>query len=230
MLVHGARMSSAQWEQYPALIPDAEVVPVDLPGHGDRLAEELTVDTALQVITEAVRGVDGQPVVLAGHSLGGYLATLWASRHPHDLTGLVLIGATADPNGRISPGYRGFARLLAAVGPERMHRVSGAVMRLLGAGDAAASTDSAAYATLPIAWQIVADHCGPHLLEGLPCPVLMVNGQWDQMRLDVAKYAAAARRSRVVTVRGATHLLPMTHRDQVAEALAEAVADVVAGA
>lgn len=224
VLVHGTRLSAAQWDPYPTLLPTVEVVAVDLPGHGERLAEQFTVDAALAVIGEAVRGAAGRPVVLAGHSLGGYLASLWASRHPDALAGLVLIGATADPAGRVAFGYRGFARVLSLVGPHRMHRLSDAVMRLLGAGTTAAGTDVAAYAALPAAWQAVVEHCGPHLLAGPTCPVLLVNGQWDQMRVDVARHAAAARRARVITVRRATHLLPLTHPVEVAGILSDAVA------
>jgi pimeloyl-ACP methyl ester carboxylesterase len=42
--------------------------------------EKLTVTSQLQVVDDAVHG---DPVILMGSSLGGYLAALYASRHPN---------------------------------------------------------------------------------------------------------------------------------------------------
>jgi pimeloyl-ACP methyl ester carboxylesterase len=229
VLVHGTRMSSTQWGPYRALLPGVEVVAPDLPGHGDRVGEEFTVDAAVATVAAAVEGAArGGPVVLVGHSLGGYMASIYASGHPGTLAGLVLVGASADPGGPLTGLYRGFARLLPLVGHARMARVVNAVMRALGArGEhAAALPDGAAYAALPAAWQAVIDGCGPHLLRRVGCPVVLVNGQWDQMRLHVRRYAAACDQVRVVTVPRATHLLPATHP----EALAAVLLDVVAQA
>src|SRR5690606_32706139 len=100
-----------------ALLPDAELVPVDLPGHGSRHTEEFSADSALETIRAAVDGRSpGQRVVLAGHSLGGYLAMLYADRHPSALDALVLVGASAEPVGPLAGVYRRFADLLPRVG------------------------------------------------------------------------------------------------------------------
>src|SRR5699024_880047 len=40
VLVHGTRMDRHEWAAYPDLLPGAEVVAVDLPGHGARLGQE----------------------------------------------------------------------------------------------------------------------------------------------------------------------------------------------
>lgn len=226
VLVHGTRMNAAQWEPYRALLPDVEVVTVDLPGHGARVGEEFTADAAVATLEEAVGGTaPGQVVALAGHSLGGYMAMLYAARHPDALDILVLLGATADPRGPLTGVYRGFARLLPMVGAERMARVVNAVMRGLGARGqfAAALPDGSAYAALPAAWEVVMGGCGPALLAEVMCPVVMVNGGLDQMRLHVRRYAAAARDPHVVTIPRATHLMPSTHPQQVADVLRRAV-------
>lgn len=224
MLVHGTRMDSAEWTAYPRLLPEADVVTLDLPGHGQRLGEEFTAEAAVSVIREAVDGrAPGQRVVLAGHSLGGYLAMLYAAAHPDALDALVLIGSSAEPTGPFAAVYRGFADLLPRVGPERMARASNAVMRRLGA-DEGALTGPETYAALPAAWQVVFDECRADLLTGVRCPVFLVNGQLDQMRVHVDRFAAAAHDARIVTVPRATHLLPITHAGQVAAVLREALA------
>ena len=216
-------MDASEWAAYPPLLPEAEVIAVDLPGHGARLDEEFTGEAAVDTIRAAVEGASpGQPVVLAGHSLGGYLAMLYADRHPGTLAALVLIGSSAEPVGPLAGVYRRFADLLPLVGAERMARASNAVMRRLGAGEQPLP-GAESYAALPAAWQVVYDECRASLLEHVDCPVFLVNGQFDQMRIHAKRFAAASAEPRVVTVPRATHLLPITHADQVTEVLREAL-------
>lgn len=163
--------------------------------------------------------------VLAGHSLGGYLSLMWAAEHEADLGALVLMGATADPRGPLTGVYRGFARVLPWVGQDRMARAANFVMRALGArGEhAEALPDGRAYAALPAAWDLVMTEGRPALLGAVECPVVLVNGQYDQMRIHVRRFAAAARDPHVVTVPRASHLMPSTHPDAVAATLRQAM-------
>lgn len=231
--MHGTRMTRAQWEPYAALLPEAEVVAPDLPGHGSRSGERFTREGALATVDEAVATAGhGRPVVLVGHSLGGYLAMLWAARHPRRPAALVLVGASAVPTGPGARLYRWFAAaLLPRVGHDRMARGVNAVMRRLGVrGEAAAALPGGeAYAATEAAWQLVMDECRPALLAGLECPVVLVNGQRDQMRLHVRRYERACRQPRVVTVPRATHLLPLTHPEALARVLREVVRGLPGG-
>lgn len=228
VLVHGTRMDARQWDPYRRLLQGVELVAVDLPGHGSRLGERFTTDAAVAVIAAAVESAGpGRRVVLVGHSLGGYMATAYAARRPGHLAQLVLVGATADPASRLSGVYRGFARLVPKVGAERLARTANTVLRWLGGTrgqTASALPGGEAYAALPDAWQAVMDDCGPQQLADVDCPVLIVNGGLDQMRVHEHRYAAAADGARVVTVPHATHLLPLTHPEQLAALLQEATA------
>lgn len=224
VLVHGTRMDGRQWAPYPPLLPGVDVVAPDLPGHGARVGEEFTLEAALRTLARSVEGAaPGQRVVLAGHSLGGYLATIYAARNPGRLEELVLVGATADPSGPLTAVYRWFARLVGRTDPDRMARATNRMVRWLGARAeiAEALPGGEAYAVLPAAWQVVMDECGPELLRQVDCPVVLVNGQLDQMRLHVRRYAAAAGSVRVVTVPRATHLMPLTHPERLASILLE---------
>lgn len=224
-------MNARQWDVYRRLLPDVDVRTPDLPGHGSRVGEPFTREAAVATVAAEVDGAaPGQPVVLAGHSLGGYVAALYAAAHPGAVDRLVLVGASADPASRLTAVYEAFAAVLPRVGAARMARGVNAVMRLLGArGEmAAALPDGEAYAALPAAWRLVIDECGPHLLEGVGCPVVLVNGQLDQMRLHVRRFAAAAGPgTEAVLIPRATHLLPSTHVPQLAGVLREAVAATV---
>ena len=113
VLLHGSQLSSAQWWRYAALLgPDVDLAVPDLPAHGGRRGEPFTWESALEVIGEAVEGgAPGVPVVLAGHSLGGYLALAWAADHPQRLAGLGLLGASAVPAGPGAALYRAIARV-----------------------------------------------------------------------------------------------------------------------
>lgn len=228
ILLHGTRMSRRQWGPYQALLPGVELHTVDLPGHGERAGEEFTREAAMATVDDAVRAAhrDGDPrPVLAGHSLGGYLAAMWAAEHAQHLRALVLIGATADPGGPLTGLYRGFARILPRLDPEKTARRMNLLFRGLGARGEHADLlpDGSGYAALPAAWQLVMDEADPALLSRVDCPVWLVNGQYDQMRIHVRRFAAAAADPHVVTVPRATHLMPATHPDQLAAILRQVV-------
>ncbi|WP_240322627.1 alpha/beta fold hydrolase [Austwickia chelonae] len=226
ILVHGTRFDARQWRGYDELVPDADLLAVDLPGHGTRAGEPWSSSAALAVVDAAVRSTDpDRPVLLAGHSLGGYVATAYAHQHPERLSGLVLVGACADPSRhpRLVFLYTGFARLLPLVGAERMAAVANGVMRRLGA-QAQDIPDATGYEVTPAAWAGVVAEARADQLAPVACPVYLVAGQYDQLRIDLADYAQACRDGRTRIIPRASHLAPLTHRAQVAEIFREAVA------
>lgn len=222
VLVHGTRADAGQWDAYRELLPDLNLIAVDLPGHGHRGTESFTGEAALDTISAAVEQAGPHPV-LVGHSLGGYLAMVWAQRNPEALAALIPIGATGDPTTRVTEVYRTFAKLSTRVDHERLAARTNLIWRRLGAANP--PTGTAGYAALPAAWQFVFDHARPSLLADLACPVVLLNGQFDQMRLHVRRFEAAARDARVVTVPRATHLLPNTHPSAVTRVLREIIAE-----
>ena len=96
IFVHGAGGSSATWfMQLRGLSSDFHVVAVELNGHGkssDR-AEEDVLHSYLHDLHEVVTKFD-KPF-LAGHSMGGALAQLYALNHPEYLRGIILVGTGA---------------------------------------------------------------------------------------------------------------------------------------
>ncbi len=215
VMAHGTRTTKEEWDGYDALLPEAQVLPVDLPGHGARLGTRCTEASVLATFDEAVGSArPGQPVVLLGHSLGGYLAAWYAAELTAQgrdgvLAGLVLVGTTADPASRMAWIYKVFAQLLPRIGHERMTLVANALYRAMGERGELPGPE--AYEALGDSWRIVFEHCGPENLRAVRCPVVFVNGQYDQMRLHVRRFAAMTPDTRQYVVRGATHLLPVTH-------------------
>jgi hypothetical protein len=66
----------------------ARGVAMEIPQLDEGRFEELTISGQLGVIE---RAVGGQPAILIGSSLGGYLSALYASRHGDQIEKLVLL-------------------------------------------------------------------------------------------------------------------------------------------
>jgi len=232
VLVHGLRLSSTQWApQLPLLRDHVDLTLVDLPGHGARAAEEFTLGRCVEVIDEAVRSVpEGVPVVLVGHSLGGYAAMAYAAWRPGTLDGLVLAGASATPTGPGAAVYRGVAALTDRLGPARMTRVNDRVLHRLYPAERVDPVIAGGYFFAPTAaaWREVMTHCRPSMLEHVQCPVLLLNGQFDQLRVGARAYLRACPTAREAIIRRAGHLTNLDQPEAFAAALlhfARVVAD-----
>ena len=230
VLLHGSQVNHAVWRQYEALLgPDVEVVTPDLPAHGLRRGEPFSWEGALATVDDAVGPDDGTPVVLAGHSLGGYVALAWAGAHPHRLAGLGLLGASAVPAGAGAAFYRLLARVEQRLGADRMARALDREFAALLPDSLAAAVQEVGYAFdgIPAAWDGVMTHCRPSMLAEVTAPVLLLNGQLDQLRVGVRHFRSAARSApwvHVVTVPRGLHVFPLTHPAETVAALWELVA------
>ncbi|GAA2037051.1 alpha/beta hydrolase [Terrabacter terrae] len=223
VLVHGSRLASSQWAPQVALLQgQVDLSLVDLPGHGVRAGEDFTLDGCVQAIDESVRGVlPSTPVVLVGHSLGGYAAMAYAAAHPDALDGLVLAGASATPTGPGAAVYRGVAALTDRIGPERMTRLNDRILRRLYPAERIEPVIAGGYFFAPTAaaWREVMTHCRPSMLERLSCPVLLLNGQFDQLRVGVRDYLRACPTAREEVIRRASHLSNLDQPKAFADAL-----------
>ena len=168
VLLHGSQLSGAQWWRYSALLgPDVELVVPDLPAHGSRRGQPFAWERALEVVDEAVEGgPPGVPVVLAGHSLGGYLAMAYAADHPRRLSGLALLGASAVPTGPGAALYRAIASVEQRLGVDRMSRALDRQFDAMLPEELAAVIKEAGYGFdgIPAAWEGVMGRCRPEKL------------------------------------------------------------------
>jgi pimeloyl-ACP methyl ester carboxylesterase len=224
VLVHGSRLSSTQWApQVPLLRDHVALTLVDLPGHGARADEVFTMDRCTDVIGDAVESAaaHGDPVVLVGHSLGGFAAMAYAAARPDTLSGLVLAGSSATPTGAGAAVYRAVAALTDRLGPARMTRVNDRVLHRLYPAERIDPVIAGGYwfAPTPAAWREVMTRCRPSMLHGVRCPVLLLNGQFDQFRIGTRAYLGACPTARVETVRRAGHLSNLDQPEAFADAL-----------
>ncbi|MEW1955035.1 alpha/beta hydrolase [Terrabacter sp. NPDC080008] len=95
LLVHATGESSADWEQVaPGLATDRLVVAVDLRGHGSspRAGSYALTELAgdVEAVAAGLAAEHGRPADVVGHSLGGLVACIVASRRPELVHRLVL--------------------------------------------------------------------------------------------------------------------------------------------
>lgn len=81
VLVHGAMHSARSWDRVVAEL-ESRGVPVravDMPGRGTRIDWPTDVTGIPKALHEELDAVEG-PVILCGHSMGGYTITQWGER------------------------------------------------------------------------------------------------------------------------------------------------------
>lgn len=99
VFIHGSPGLGEEWAPFLADVPPGRLyLAPDRPGFGDSAQMPMT---ELQQQADALLpllGSEGQdPVVLVGYSYGGPMALQLAADHPERVSGLLLIGAAADP-------------------------------------------------------------------------------------------------------------------------------------
>ncbi|REJ36109.1 MAG: alpha/beta hydrolase [Bacillota bacterium] len=103
VLVHAFPLNKAMWRRQVAAVAEAgwRAVAVDLRGFGGSEAgnEPFTMDLCADDVAALLDHLGIQePVVLAGLSMGGYVAFACVRRHPHRLRALVLADTRAEPD------------------------------------------------------------------------------------------------------------------------------------
>jgi len=101
LFVHGLDSDLTVWAPVIELLDDHTCVAVDLPGHGESATSDDPAayerETILEELDTIVASLEG-PVVLVGHSLGGYLGMAHALTRPGTIDAMVLVST--------GPGFR----------------------------------------------------------------------------------------------------------------------------
>ncbi len=211
VLLHGARTSRTMWRSQVEAVgrTGRTALAVDLPGHGARILERFSVPACLEVIDRAVGSVGGR-AVLVGLSLGGYLGIAYTARRPGAVAGLVAAGCSTDSGSRLTDAWRRAAQLIARL-PDRGARLNQTLVDRTVPVEGARDLAEGGFA-LDVMVDLLTAMRQVRPLEDLAritCPVWLVNGQWDHFRAQERAFAAACPTARLVTVRGATHLVSL---------------------
>lgn len=93
LLLHGAGRTAADWmPMAPALAQHRRVLALDLRGHGYSASGEWNLDTVLGDIDAVLDAHSAASAAIAGHSLGGVLAHLYAVRRRREVQVINLDG------------------------------------------------------------------------------------------------------------------------------------------
>ncbi|WP_349427436.1 alpha/beta hydrolase [Microbacterium sp. LWS13-1.2] len=225
VLVHGIRTSATMWRAQVDYLTarGTPVTAVDLPGHGSRMAEDFTLESAMTTIDEAVRAAaERGPVLLVGHSMGGLLCIEYAgAEDPPPVAGFVAASCTAIPRGVGLAAYRVLARGFDSLPDRGMWLTNRMLDRILpdetradfGAGGYALDAQDIALRSLSVLDLLAA-------LHRIDVPLWFVNGQYDQLRVNEKLFMRIAQHAELVVVPRTTHHVTVM-RPRVFDALLE---------
>jgi len=100
IFIHGSGAYGGVWRYQSDYFPASDVI--SLPGHlqGQTLN---SIEEYADWLRKYIRGKGYKDVVLAGHSLGGAIALMYALKHPQGLKGIIIISSGAKL--RVHPRY-----------------------------------------------------------------------------------------------------------------------------
>ncbi|GIG30232.1 alpha/beta fold hydrolase [Cellulomonas marina] len=241
LLLHAFPLDHRMWTDVAPRVHGAgRVLAVDLPEAGTEAAAAPagppSLEAAADGIAAAVRAAGVDRVVVAGLSMGGYVALALLERHADLVAGLALV----DTKAAADTGAARAKRLRVA---EEAERTGGTEHVLAGVDDLLAEgTRQARPAVVEqvrawardqsprsIAWAQRAMAARPDrtaVLAAWPGPVLVAVGDEDAVTppAGAGELAAAARDAVLVVVEGAGHLSAVERPDTVADALSDLLA------
>ncbi len=107
VLVHAFPQDRGMWQpQLAGLSDSARVIAPDLPGFGESSPAPFTIDSAADIVAEFITTLGIAKAVVAGLSMGGYIAMALARRQAQKLAGLILADTRADPDDATARGNR----------------------------------------------------------------------------------------------------------------------------
>ena len=239
VLLHGFPVDHRMWEEVALALPDdLTVLAPDLPGLGasslDGLPEP-SLEAAADALAATLHDAGVTSAVVAGLSMGGYVALALAERHPELVAGLALLDtkSTADPDdaranrlrladevtatGTVDPVRAMSVSLLGetsrTVRPDLIARIEGWITEQPPAG---------------VAWSqraMAARGDRTAVLESFAGPATVVVGSEDQLTpVAAAEHMVAALAEPVfVLVPGVGHMSALEGPTEVARALADLV-------
>jgi pimeloyl-ACP methyl ester carboxylesterase len=222
VLIHGAGGHRLFWPPQIRHLPGRPVYAIDLPGHGESTAPpESTIGGYAARLLDWMRAVDLSDAVLAGHSMGAAVA-LTAALRSDSVVGLVLIGAGASlpvhPELlQLTESRQTFPTAVDRVVRGSFSRTSDkrlvelAHQRMLDSDPSVFHMDFVACSHYDVSRQ----------LAQVECPVLVICGADDRMTRAEQNQTLAdgIRRSEIVIVPDAGHMVMLERPDVVAETM-----------
>ena len=234
LLIHGYPFDHTMWfSTIASLGSKAKVLLPDLPGFGrtDLPTEKRpAMEHYAAFLLELIENNQHQKVVVAGMSMGGYVALAFAEKYPDRVSGLGLISTQAAAD--TAEARQARQEMIKKIGERGITAATEAIIPKMFSGDKATNPDLRKYPELGaeqagpngLIWALDAMAQRPDrrpVLAALTCPVLVVHGTEDKI-IPIAIGRATAeicQKPIFVEASGAGHATPLEAPDQVAVGL-----------
>ena len=197
------------WQPQVEALSDAyRVIALDLPGHGALAGETFTFDGAVARLHDVVAAEADGPALVVGISLGGHVATAWAHRHPDQVAGLVLSGASMNFTGALALYTRvvGYAMLKLLSERWLRRQLARSIRRNYPLDQADRLVQAGLYPRgVAASFLGLAGTDFRAMLATVTAPVLLLNGEQDRANRKHAAEFAAVCRAQVEIIRDAGH-------------------------
>lgn len=233
VLIHGVGLRAEAWaRQIETLSVQFSVTAVDMPGHGESLL--LDQNATLTAYTDVIADVVQRRSVVIGHSMGAMIALDLAQRYPEQVCGVAALNAVYRRNDIAKKAVRQRADALDGISvpdpDETLTRWFGGASssERLACHEWLTTVDPKGYAK---AYQVFASQDGPSdtALSAMQAPALFLTGSAEPNSTSNMSLAMAARapRGQSQIIRGAAHMMPMTHAAEVNQALMQFAQEVL---
>jgi pimeloyl-ACP methyl ester carboxylesterase len=209
LLLHGIAVTRKMWiPQMISLSSSYQLLAPDLPGHGSRSHEKFTFEEAVAGLKALIEERNCKKVLVVGFSLGGYLASELASRHPDKTSGLVLVSASTVPKGYVTLPYHLLAFLYRFISHKWLAKREARLWRSQYSPLVAEPVIEAGFYHRAVP-ALEREIGGRDFLSGLKSfekPVLIINGEKDRIfRAGERLYRETIKNVRVVVISGTGH-------------------------
>ena len=235
VLLHGYPFDNTMWGRVREYLVQDVIAP-DLRGFGQTPAgkAEPSLETMADDISQLLDQRRVSQAILAGFSMGGYVALAFAERHPRRLAGLGLINSQSLAD--TEEGRAGRRAMIEKVRREGVRAATDAALPKLFSPANAAKKELPHFAIKGaeqagvggITWALEAMARRPDrtaLLEKLPVPLLLMHSIEDQFIPVERAHALAERlpKALYIELSGAGHCSPLEAPELVAKGLSELV-------
>ena len=236
LLVHGAGMDGTVWQQQIRFLAHRGIRPlaVDLPGHGRSSGEPLRTISDMATWLNAFIGAAGldQPVHVAGHSMGTFVALQLAANHPNQVSSMVLLGTAESmpvhPELVTTAGtdLPAAAALMAAWSFDRpAHLGLNPTPGMWMLGGARALVENGRPGALSADFEAVMAYQPSTVAATVSCPVTIVIGLGDKMTTPASARALAQTLTnpKLIELAGTGHMMMLENPRAVRSILKETV-------